>query len=210
MSFSRDSTAVIFSVLFVLTCQAQEIQEDSIAIEKRSWNSDVLGKIQVGFILPQAGGTNFVNQGYELNPGFALKGEIVKNEFSYGGQYNRFDGNVVDISSVGGIDQTTFTHVQVYGGYCPVKSRVIQLTTHAGFGYAAFINSVGSTRFSDSGFSVLLDAELSFRLSNGFALYLNLAQTWDFLTIETPPEIQSNFNSTRFLIPSFGIQIITF
>ncbi|MGX1928127.1 hypothetical protein [Flagellimonas sp. 2504JD4-2] len=183
-----------------------------LAQDGKQLDSDIFGEIGVSFLVPNAYGNNFLSEGYDLSNGFNVDGIVhLKPSWTVGAQLSHFTGDVTDISLVGGINKSAITHIHALGGYSILKkSSRIAIRPSLGLGYATYRHRQSSTRFRDDGFSISANVSISYRLSNFIGIYLKLDNHWDFLSIDTAPELKRFFRRPQYFAPSIGIKVYSF
>lgn len=197
-----------FLFLFLVgygSVRAQAIAEEQ---EKTNRYYDVLGNAKVGFLMPTGYGNNFLSDGYDTWNGIHLDGKVyIERRISLGIQLQFFKGRVTNQEIVGTVDASRFTHGFVFGSYNPFgKNSDWTLELGLGLGFVDLRNEVGFQRFNDSGFALMAQSELSYRINKWLGLYLLLQNNWDFLSIDAPEEIKKNFNNLQIFAPSAGLK----
>ena len=179
------------------------------AQEKPSYYYDVLGEASVGLIFPQAIGEGFIKEGYSLDPGLQLKGGVlVDPKWVLGVDLQFYSGQVVDPSLVGNYRGTNFRRLLVFGQYnlLPVKSAIaLRLGLQGGYIYHG--NYTETERFRDDGISLGLQAEVSYRFSTTFGMYIQAQWVQEWLNIKAAESVQSEFDSSGYLIPGIGLRM---
>ncbi len=195
---------LFFGHLFFGQESAKSVAKNKTQKDRYDYRAKIYGEL----IIPIATGDNFVANGFDVNRGFVIRAELLQPKLSYGLQYDRFEGRPNETALTGFIDKTTFSHVVFYAKYHLLEQKDwFYLSPRAGIGSSTYTNSIGSTRFFDSGFTVLVGLDTSFRVSDQISFNIGLSQIWDFLSIDTAQEIENDFNTTQFFVPSFGIQL---
>lgn len=179
---------------------------------KKEIDYDVFGELGMGYVLPKAYGDNFLAQGYDIGNGINVNGMIlIAPRWLIGAQWGQFKGNVVDVDKVGAIDRTRITHVHAVVAYSILgNDKQVSLRTGFGAGYARYRHKQSTTKFMDDGFSVVANLTFCYRFSNALGVFLKLDQYWDFLNIDTAPELETFFRNTQIFAPSIGIKLYTF
>jgi len=185
-------------------------QHDDKPWPKGVFELNATGKI--GFLRPNIQGDNFINNGYDINNGFQISGEVfINNKITLGLLYNSFDGKVTNQSIVGTIDESTFGNLIISGSYNLLnQNSKFSIQPGLGFGYLWIGNKLSERRFSDSGISLNPFTELSFRINPRIGVYALLQRSWAFLFIDVADELKQNFNSTSIFSTSFGIKLYFF
>jgi hypothetical protein len=195
---------ILFFLNSGLTVFCQEDQK-----EWPAYYFDVLGNLKIGMLLPNSDGDNFLSDGYETNFGLHLEGKVfVHRKIALGLQYQFYKGNVTDQSLVGAFDSSIIAHGLLFGIYNFFNSKSrFALETGLGSGFIRLRNKKkGFPRFTDSGFSIAVMAEVSYRFNKSIGAYIQFQNNWSFLSIEASKEIRNDFNSTRIFSPSFGLK----
>ncbi|MEN1784443.1 MAG: hypothetical protein AAGF77_04810 [Bacteroidota bacterium] len=169
---------------------------------------DVLGNFSIGFLVPEAIGTNFIAEGYELWNGVQLEGRVyVNDKVAVGAQFQAFKGRVVDPTVVGALDATGFTHGFVFGSYNPfTRDNNMLLELALGAGYMNYRNEKEFQRFYDTGFSLMANATLSYRFTKWLGVYGAIQHLWDFSKIATANSLRNSYNSVSIITPSLGLR----
>lgn len=203
LSFKKD--VLFISLFFNLVCLSAQVG-------KTEMDHDVLGEIGVSYVLPKPYGNNFLAQGYDIGNGINVDGKILMApQWLVGAQWSQFKADVVDVEKVGAIDRTRITHVHAVVAYSILGSdKQVSLRTGFGAGYAQYRHKQSTTKFMDDGFSVVANLTFCYRFSNALGVFLKLDQYWDFLNIDTAPELETFFRNTQIIAPSIGIKLYIF
>ncbi|RDY59872.1 hypothetical protein DX873_11005 [Flagellimonas nanhaiensis] len=179
--------------------------------EKPVFDDDILGEIGVSYVLPQAWGDNFVSKGYDLKNGLNVEGLVlITKKWQVGAQYGYFKGNVTNIDAVGAILSSRITHIHAVGGYSILGTTKFGIRTGLGIGYAKYNHKQSTTKLMDDGFSIATNVSFSYRLGNSMGIYAKLDHYWDFLSIDTAPELTDYFRRTQIFALSIGIKFYVF
>ena len=180
--------------------------------EQKELQWDILGELSIAYGIPSSYGNNFLAEGYDLRNATNITANVLElPKWLIGGQWSFFKGDVVDISKVGGIDNSRITHLYVTGSYSILEHKKrITLRTGLGIGYALYRHEKDAAKFRDDGFSILAKIDLGYRISNSFGVFLKLDHYMDLLSIDAAPEIENSLKRTQTLVPFVGIRLYTF
>ena len=192
---------------FFLSLRMQVFTQEIVPFESTNKNEKVSLELKFGYLVANALGDNFLAKAYDINNGVVLDARFNVNEnWYFGAQMTRVDSKIIDIVRVGNFDSAVRTHLSLVGGYSIVSNENFDLKTGVGFGPVWFRNTAEEIKFNDSGITILGNAALTYRISSFFGIYINLQHNWDFLVIQTAPELKKFFNRTSLFNPSVGIQ----
>jgi len=179
---------------------------------KKELESEVTGELGVAYGQPFSFGHNFLAEGYDIGNGFNLDAKIlVSSKWLIGTQWSHYKGDVVNISKVGGIDNTSVSHLLATGNYSLLeKNKSMSIRAGLGTGYVLYRHSQSTTKFKDDGFSIVANFDIAYKLSNSFGIYLKIDHYWDFLSVYTAPELENFFRRTQTLSPFIGIRLYFF
>ncbi|NQZ43195.1 MAG: hypothetical protein HRT65_02715 [Flavobacteriaceae bacterium] len=195
------------TVLAVLFCSLWVTGQEETT-PKPDYYYDVLGTAQLGYLIPSTFGESYLD-GYDFWNGFHFDAKAYVNEqIALGVQVEAFKGRVIDPTLVGAIDASRVIHGYAVGSYIPFdRKKDLLFEVGMGLGFIDIRNEKGVQRFHDTGFSVMVNAQVSYRLNKWFGLYARAQANWGFLDIEAAPEIDDLFNSSQFFSPSLGIRV---
>lgn len=203
LSFKKFATA--FSLLMTFIAQAQDGTEDN---QKPNYYYDVLGQVKIGFLVPNAYGSNFVAEGYDTWNGINLEAQVVlKERILLGLQFQAFKGRVIDQELVGPVDASGFSSFFLTAGYAFQSNQSnFQIDANIGFGNLTLRNERGFRRFNDNGLALMANIGCSYRLNYWFGFYVSLQNNWNFWTINRAQELDDIFGNTPIFAPSVGIK----
>ncbi|WP_108425181.1 hypothetical protein [Flagellimonas amoyensis] len=179
---------------------------------KKEMDDNVLVEFGISYMLPKAYGDNFLSQGYDIRNGINVDGRIlVAPKWFVGAQWSQFKGDVIDMEKVGAIEKSGITHIYAVATYTILgNDKQVSVRTGFGAGYVLYRHKQSTTKFMDDGFSVAANLALCYRFSNSLGVFVKLEHYWDFLNIDTAPELETFFRNAQIFAPSIGIKVYTF
>lgn len=186
-------------------CFAQEAEPEA------NVGSSPFVQLYVAAVFPNAMGSNFLSEAYDLNSGFNAELLLfLKERYFMGYQHVFTTANVENTALVGLFDRSNIQHHYLLGGYSFLpRSSKIGFNVGLGMGYVRYRNFKEDTRFFEDGFSVMANARFSYRLSAVVGLQGGLQYASDFLNTKTAPELESFFNNAQTLYFSVGVVLYT-
>ena len=200
-------SVVGFALILTLgvRCLGQEPEEEQ--------KEAVFMELGGGYVFsPWPVGDNYVAEGYDIHSGYSISYALVfKKHWTVAVQFSKFKGDVSDITVVGAIERSRFRHFYLSGAYSlwPYE-RKIGLLFGAGLGTASYRHHKDGTRFRDNGFSLIALAKFDYRFTDFLSIYAEVKNHWDFIGIDTAPELEGFFGNTWILVPSIGLQFVLF
>ncbi|MGD1945980.1 MAG: hypothetical protein ACFB0A_06910 [Croceivirga sp.] len=196
---------VLYILAVALSVGAQEKETKD---EKPAYYYDVLGKVKAGLVFPSAYGDNFLAQNYDIRTGVHLDAMVkIDKVRDLGVQIQGIQGVVTNNDNLGLLESSTITSAFLVLGHTLLgRKNDLEFNANIGLGYIDFRNRVGLRRFNDSGTALMAGAELSYRLSNAFGIFIAAQSQWGFLRIDAAESVRGFLRNTRVFQPIFGIK----
>ena len=145
---------------------------------------------------------------YNFDPGYALDFNwFVKPKFTLGARYSFFRGYVEDKSKIGNISNTKFHLFGITRGYYQALDKNWNLHYKLGIGAVLNRHRAPEDHFSDEGGKTWASVEFSRRLDRTLGFFIKTGLDYEFLHINSSPEVESYLNSNFLVNLGLGIRI---
>lgn len=164
---------------------------------------------QIGYLVPTAYGSNFLNDALDLSNGYLADYKLhITPKIYVGVQKTFFKADVMNQLLAGVYDDSKISHhyAQVGTTIFPLNSK-FNILAGGGVGYAYYKNFKSNTKFSDDGFSLMGNVTVNYHFDKVIGLFAAFQLSRDFLSINTAPELDKFLNNATFSTISFGVQI---
>lgn len=167
---------------------------------------------KLGFGFPTALGDNYLSNSYDLNNSWLFEGRVfIHQKWAFGIQFLTFEGMVINSEALGFYEETRFNlsnaHMVFYPGD---REKKLNLGLLAGLGWVNQKNRADFRVFNDTGFSLFIGAETTWRLSDIIGVYLQVQHIVNFMNIDAPAALENQFRTTQMFMPSFGIKVYVY
>jgi hypothetical protein len=162
----------------------------------------------LSLIQPIAIGDNFMANGTDINLGgrFDVRAHFLK-KISLRLRLEGFGYDVTDPSATGLYDRGSVLSISIAGGYQFFEGTDFGISASAGVGSANYGNIQGGERFGEAATIFWAGAEATFALNRYIHIFGGIEIRSDQLNINTPPQIQLQFNSVQYIVLHAGIRI---
>ncbi len=181
--------------------------QDEAEIKKKKFMPITV--FQIGYLVPTAYGSNFLNDALDLSNGYLADYKLyITPKIYVGVQKTFFRANVTNESLVGVYDDSKISHhyAQVGTTIFPLNSK-FNILAGGGLGYAYYKNFQSNSKFSDDGFSLMGNVAANYHFNKVVGLFFAVQLSKDFLSINTAKDVDKFLNNATFSTFSFGVQI---
>lgn len=188
---------------FQINAQEKENEND-----KPDYYYDVLGKVKVGLVFPSAYGDNFLAENYDIRTGVHIDASVKIDKLrDLGVQFQGIQGVVTNNEDIALLESSTITSWFLVLGHTLLgRKNDLEFNVNIGLGFIDFRNRIDLRRFNDSGTAIMAGAEISYRFSNAFGIFVAAQNQWGFLNIDAPESVRRFLRNTRVFAPSFGLK----
>lgn len=205
------SILFIFSFFFLTQAKAQEEEsaptDSSYAFEK----DDHYGIITFGLSKAISVGGNFAKDSFKGSVGFDFNFlfNLFETPWLLGIEYGVIYNSIENQIKIGNYEHSNIIRVGGLVGYQFFPRNDFRLLLKAGVGSVTYKNiTAGRITFLDYGTTVAINPELSYHFTKNFGLYFSTEFRTDFLSIETPQEVESQFKNPYYITPTIGVRIV--
>ncbi len=201
----------LFSSLCLNQTKAQENEITQANSTQVFEKDDHYGIITLGFSKAIPIGDNFVKNSFKDSVGFDFNFlfNLFDTPWLLGIQYGVIYNSIENQAMVGNYEHTNIIRVGGLVGYQFFPRNNFRFLLKAGVGSVSYKNlAEGGLTFSDYGTTVAINPELSYHFSKNFGLFFSTEFRTDFLSIEAPKEIESQFKNPYYITPTLGIRLV--
>ena len=166
--------------------------------------------LQATLLQPVAFGDNFANDALSQKVGYnlAFRFYVYKSLF-LGAEGGSFSADVENRELVGDYENSNANTYGITGGYSFSFNKLNSVDAAFAYGLTHYRNEKNGVddRFVDDGNYVKLQMQYNYNLSQNFSVYAMAGWRYDFLDIDTSPQIDNFINEANYLTFGLGVKL---